>query len=434
MASDAVQKQVEDIQEQDSQRLQELSILVLSLQVIFFIDYWFSDWWTKRPFLLNLPKADWIYLNYGITMLIISFIFLIGIVFYFWRFQNKPKFHILFIGREEEEQRQIDTKRFLTLLLLPVAISVGLSLSPLYYGFGLSGPPALYPANGFVAISKLGPDFWWSPQNNDKLLPFYPLIVVLCTSMLFYFVYRIKPERVQRTLPRLFFIPILLSSVTALFEMCYNCLDWYVSISDVAAPPLGILGFTSNVALFSYLTLFLASFIVLFNLTYHVNAEHRKSYTLVEGKHLRGLIKEGVWVLPKKVREGESHSTSLDLTLSKDFVKRTSHVEDHYASRDYLEAELQSPGLTVDSEKRSRVHETSPLSVITWVCHFPTSGIQTINLVLRVIKPDNSKHVIFTQRENVKVDGFMSASWVAAISIVSPILIAAVQILLKIEL
>jgi hypothetical protein len=44
MTSDTIRKQVEDIQEQGSRRLQELSILVLSLQVIFFIDYWFGDW------------------------------------------------------------------------------------------------------------------------------------------------------------------------------------------------------------------------------------------------------------------------------------------------------------------------------------------------------------------------------------------------------
>ena len=428
MTSDAIQKQVEDIQEQGSKRLQELSILVLSLQVTFFIDYWFGDWWTTRPFLLGLPNADWIYLNYGITMLVVSFVFLIGIVSYFWRLQNKPQFHVLFIGRKEE-QRQIDAKRFLTLLLLPVGISVGLSLSPLYYGFGLEGPLSLSPTNGFGVV---GPYYWWSSLNYDKLLPFYPLIVVLCISVLLYFVYRIKPERVQRTLPRLLFVPILLSIVTVLFEICYNCLDWYEAVSNAATPSLGSIGFTANVVLFSYYTLFLASFIVLFYLAYRINAERRKPYTLVEEKHLRGFVEEGVGILPEKVREGESHSISLDLTLSKGFVKRASHVEDHHTSSDYLEAELQAPGLTIDGEKRSRVHETSPLPVITWTCHFPTSGIQTINLLIRVIKPDNSRHVIFMQRRNIKVDSFMNISWAPALAIITPILIAVVQILLKI--
>lgn len=428
MTSDATRKQVEDIQGQSSKRLLELSILVLSLQVAFFIDYWFGDWWTTRPFLLNLPKADWTYLSYGITMLVVSFVFLIGIVSYFWRLQNKPQFHILFIGRKEE-QRQIDTKRFLTLLLLPISIAVGLSVSPLYYGFGLEGPLSLSPASGFGVV---GPYYWWSPQNYDKLLPFYPLIVVLCLSVLLYFVYRIKPERVQRTLPWLLFIPLLLSSVTALIEICYNCLDWYEAVSNVAAPSIGIINFTANIVLFSYYTLFLASFIVLFNLAYRINAEHRKPYTLVEEKRLRGLVEEGTGILPEKVREGESHSISLDLKLSKGFVKRPSHVEDHHTSSDYLEAELQSPGLTVDGEKRSRVHETSPSTVITWTCHFHTSGIQTINLLLRIIRPDNSRHVIFTQKHNVKVDSFMNVSWAPALAIIVPILIAIVQILLKI--
>ena len=126
MTSDAIEKQVEDIQEQGLSRLQELSILVLSLQVAFFIDYWFDDWWTTRPFLLSLPNADWISLKYSITMLVVSFVFLIGIVSYFWRLQNTPQFRVLFIERKKE-RKQIDTNRFFTLVLLPAAVSVGLS-------------------------------------------------------------------------------------------------------------------------------------------------------------------------------------------------------------------------------------------------------------------------------------------------------------------
>lgn len=269
-------------------------------------------------------------------------------------------------------------------------------------------------------------------MNTDKLFPFYPLIVVMSLSVLLYFIFRIKPVQVQRSLPWLLFIPILLLSITALFQMCYNSLDWYAGISTAVAPRLGSIGFASNVALFSYYTLFLASFIILFYLTYRVNAGYTKPCTFVEEKHLRGLVKEGVVILPTEVREGESHSISLDLTLSKDFMKRALHSDDHYKSDDYLEAELQAPGLNVDGEKQLRIFETSPLPVILWTCHFPISGIQTITLVIRVVKVDHSRHVIFMQRRKVKVDSFMSISWAPVLAIVTPVLVAVAQGLLKI--
>jgi len=62
----------------------------------------------------------------------------------------------------------------------------------------------------------------------------------------------------------------------------------------------------------------------------------------------------------------------------------------------------------------------------------PTSGIQTIKLMIRVVKPDNSRHVIFMKRRNVKVDSFMNISWAPALAIVTPVLIAVAQALFKI--
>lgn len=428
MVSDAVRKRVDEIQGQWIKRLQELTILVLSLQIIFFIDYWFGDWWTTRPLLLGLPNADWTYLDYGIIMLVVSFAFLIGIVSYFWRLENKPQFHVLFLGRKKV--RKIEAKRFLMLFLLPISISIGLSLSPLYYGLGLEGPLSVSPSSGFGVV---GPNYWWSPQNYDTLLPFYPLMVVLSTSVLFYFLYRINPERVRRSFPWLLFIPILLSSVATLFQMCYDSLDWYASVSTAAAPPPGSIGFTANVAFISYYTLFMASFIILFYLAYRINIGYRKPRSLVEEKHLRGFVDEGVVILPTEVRAGESHGISLDLTLSKGFVKRASDTDDRYKSNDYLEAEIQAPGLNVDGEKRVRIFETSSLPVISWTCLFPTSGIQTITLLLHIVKSDTSRHVIFMHRRNVKVDSLLSISWAPTAMLLAPILAAVVQVLLKLR-
>jgi hypothetical protein len=215
--------------------------------------------------------------------------------------------------------------------------------------------------------------------------------------------------------------------------MCYNSLDWYESLSTAAAPPPGSIGFTANVAFISYYTLFMASFVILFYLTYHINIGYRKPRSLVKEKHLRGLVDEGVVILPTEVRAGESHDISLDLTLSKGFVKRASDTDDRYKSNDYLEAELQAPGLNVDGEKRVRIFETSSLPILSWTCHFPSSGIQTITLMLRVVKADTSRHVIFMHRRNVKVDSLLSISWAPVAMLITPILAAVVQVLLKLR-
>ena len=131
------------------------------------------------------------------------------------------------------------------------------------------------------------------------------------------------------------------------------------------------------------------------------------------------------------MREGESHHISLNLTLSKDFIKRALHVDDYHRSNDYLEAELQAPGLNVDGEKRRRIFEASPLPIISWTCHFPTSGIQAITLMLHVVKSDNSRHLIFMQRRDIEVDSLMNIAWMPILAVVVPIIIAVVQILFK---
>ncbi|HXY88581.1 MAG TPA: hypothetical protein VEG44_09080 [Candidatus Acidoferrales bacterium] len=427
MTSEIIGEQIENIQEQGFLRLKELSILVLSLQLVFFIDYWFGDWWDTRPFVLELPNANSIGMGYDTTMLILSFVFLIGIVSYFWRLQNAAQLRVLFI-QGKKERKQIDTKRFFRLILLPAAVSIGLSVSPLYYGLGLEGSLAAHASNGFGVV---GENYWWSPANTDKFFVFYPLIIVICSCVLLYFIYRITPVRLQRGVPWLFFIPIGLSSVTLLSQIGYNLLDWYSSASTAAAPRFGSPEFVANVVLFSYYTLFLASFSVLLYLTYHIYVRYRTPFTVVEEKHLHGIVEEGIVILPKKVREGESHHIFLNLTLSKDFIKRASHIDDRYRSNEYLEAELQAPGLIVDGEKRIRIFEDAPLPIISWTCHFPTIGIQKIAIMINLVKSDHSRRLIFMQRRDIKVDSLMNIAWMPALAVVTPVLIAIAQIVFK---
>ena len=132
---------------------------------------------------------------------------------------------------------------------------------------------------------------------------------------------------------------------------------------------------------------------------------------LVKEEHLRGVIEEGVGILPKRVRVGDSHSVSLDLTFSKDFATRDSHADCSYKSSDYLEAEIQTIGLDVGSENRLKCCETSSLPTTTWIFSFKQSGIHSINLLISVIRPpDQSRDVVFMHQHTVKVDNFLSIS------------------------
>ncbi len=433
MVSDAIQKQVDEIQGQEVRRLQELSLLVLSLTVVYFVIWWFIEL-LLIPYFLGLPDAPWIYLNINIIILTFTLAFLILVVSYLWWLRNKPQYRILFIERVEP-RRQIDAKHVLTLLLVPASISLGL-MSFLFFQMMYATFPALQTPLLISFFRSFGPFFWVSPSTYEHAIggpPVFPLIVVVCLFALLYFAYRRTPERVQRSLPWVLFIPIIASISLSLYAIWWNLNDKFV-VTGTGIGPRGLVDFVADITYFSWNAMLLASFILLFYLTCHyIFAEHRQFYTLATGEHLQGLIDEGVGILPARVRAGDSHSISLDLTLSKGFVKRASPVEDYHASSDYLEAELQAPGLTVDGDKQSRVHEISPLPVITWTCHFSASGNQTINLLIRVIKPNNSRHLVFRHHHTVKVNSLFSISWAPIVAFITPFLVIVVQVVLKLR-
>lgn len=418
MVSDPIQKQIDSIQEQGYKRLEELSVLILLLEVPLVVECWFGSFMTTRLILLHLPVVMGLY--FCISILVTILILFVGIIYYFWRLRSKAQFHVVFI-EGKEERRRIDTKRFVALLLIPASISIGLSFTTICYAFYVH----------FHPWWSLEHTLWWSFGHTPLL--FLPLILVVCSSVFFYSTYRIKPERVQRSIPWLFFIPITLSISWVLLAASVNTLQDYSFFLNKTAPVPGSLAFTVDIMELSFRALFLASFILLFYCTHYVN-KYGNFYTYLEGKNLRGLVEEGVAILPERVRAGESYRISFDVELSKDFTRRLSFMDDPYKSDSFLEAELQAPGLNIDSEKRLRIHETSSLPIITWTCHFPTSGIQTINLVINEIRlPDYSRHVIFMQEREVKVDSFLSISGELVLTVVTPILIAVAQVLLKLQ-
>jgi len=417
MVSDTIQKQVADIQERSSKTLHELSILILSLTVVFFIDGWIGDWWAVRPLSLDLPNADWIFLGYELHILVASLVFLIVVVLYFWWLRNKPQFHVLFIEREKNQEHSNDMRYSARVLIPIIGITIGLTL-PLFFADLLSLT-----------------NWWQSPEQTllwnfeHNLFAYFPLITVIVICVLLYFVYRIKPERLQRRLPGLLLVPIFLSILTKGVDIYNNASNWYSDVMSNAVQSWGGVYFTANIMLFSEFTLFLASFIVLFYLVYHIKAQY--SYTFAEGEHLRGMVEKGVGILPKRVHVGDSHSIPLDLTLSEGFASG-GHLG---KSNEYLEAELKAVGLEFDGEKRVRILEGSPLSVIIWNCRFVESGNYTIDFLLHLVKPsNNSRHLIFSHTHDVNVTSILSVSGAPVLALVVPIVVAVVQALLKVNI
>jgi len=168
---------------------------------------------------------------------------------------------------------------------------------------------------------------------------------------------------------------------------------------------------------------------VLLYLTYLINVEHRKISTLVKEEHLRGVIEEGVGILPKRVRVGNSYNIPIDLALSKDFMS----IYHRCKFGDYLEVELQGVELKIGGEKRLRICETSPLLITGWNCSFPTPGTHAMNLKISVVKRDNSRHLIFTHAHDVKVNSLLSISWVPVFTLITPILTSVVHSVLQLR-
>jgi len=412
-----IQKQVKEIQEQNYKILLQLSIIVPLLQVTLFAYHWFGSAVAIRPRLLDLPDAPWMKLDYGITFVMVSFVFLLGIVWYFWRLQNEPQFHVLFIERKQE-QEQTGAKRFLTSFLIPLCISIGLAFPMLVY--------------------ELYPGHWWSLEHTlswsleHTLFPYYPLMVVMCLSAVFYFAYRITRERIQRLVTWLLLIPVLLSIGTELHVISFNVLNWYAKALNHKAPLPGSIEFTADILLFGVSALFLASLFVLFYLIYDNNPKNKNLSTFVEEEHLQGVIDEGVWILPKKVRKDDTYGSSLDVTLSDSFKTKDSSANYPYKSRDHLEAEIQAIGLDVGGAERVRISETpSSLPTTTWIFSFKQSGVHTIHLKINVVSlPDYSRDVIFMHEHTVKVDSFLSVSSKPALVFIMPIILTVMRGLL----
>jgi len=421
MTCDTIQKQIDDIWEQSHAVWQRLSIFVLLLQVTLFAIVWFGEFWLVAPYFryTDTLKADRIALDFHLPVLVVSLILLLSTALFLWWAKNEPQFHVLYIEREEEEEKQIDKKRFLTFLLIPASISIGLSFCTIYYG--------VYPV-GFWWRWNI----WWA--FGHTVAPWYPLLSVISVSVLLYAAFHRRPEQVKKNLPLLLFVPIFLSSFVAFDRIYMNALQWFDLILQRAAPSRGSVGFINDVLYFSYMTLLLTSFIVIFYLVrrQYISAKRGRLQTFVKEQHVRDFVENGVGILPREVHVNDSYCVPLSLKLSKDFIKRSSLENFRYDKTDYIEAELQGAGLEVGSNKRCKICEDSPLPITIWSCCFTKPGTQTITLMINAVKSsDDSRHVFFVQKHTVKVNSFRNTTLPPTVAIMTPVLITMLQAFLK---
>ncbi len=156
--------------------------------------------------------------------------------------------------------------------------------------------------------------------------------------------------------------------------------------------------------------LFLLALIICFFLGYQASIDITPMHAFISEPLLHRLVRGGLGILPKKVALGTSHNISFRFTFS-EVCGDESIVRDASKQREYVEAELQAAALKIDTEKRLKLCDTSPLPASTWNCHFPESGKQTLNLILSEVNPaTDTRNVVFTFTHTVSIKGALTSS------------------------
>ena len=203
----------------------------------------------------------------------------------------------------------------------------------------------------------------------------------------------------------------------------FTALVLFVPLADlVFGAPVRLQFGLSQFSLFSFSLLILISFMlgdrVLSTARFH--AEEISAPILQER-----LVTDGVAILPRSVPVGRSYNVMIDFDLSKYVCENAATNADACCRQ--LELELQAAGITVDGEKRLRLCTDSPLPQGIWNCYFPSTGRNTVNIILREVKsprnaasstPDNACEVIFVHNTDVKVYGLFAGSSLAFLTLI----------------
>jgi hypothetical protein len=155
------------------------------------------------------------------------------------------------------------------------------------------------------------------------------------------------------------------------------------------------------------------------------------------------ILMESVGVFPAKVRAGEAYSILLDFNTGTSTGGATSTEMDALASNaDGLlpryQVELQAAGTTIDGAKRRVIFEVPATWENVWSCSFPSTGRQSINLLVKEVQPARdergdhaSYHPVFTYVHPVSVEGNFTLSTDNVIAVVG-VLISAVTVLVNV--
>ena len=172
MTTDIIRKKVDALHEQNLAVLRELAIVVLVVQLVYFVYAFGAALWEFRPLVLGYPieEAATIALSGDLALLAASSCVLILLVRYFFRLRNRPQFHAFFIGRRVELTPP-SRKRILSSLLV-IGTSIGLALVLLVglaeFFYSVSKITSVYPSHESYVYTL----YWWSPYNHDILAPY----------------------------------------------------------------------------------------------------------------------------------------------------------------------------------------------------------------------------------------------------------------------
>ncbi len=151
--------------------------------------------------------------------------------------------------------------------------------------------------------------------------------------------------------------------------------------------------------------------------------------TNIDASSLLPLFSHGICLFPKKLRVKDSRTVVTALKHRRDFERKLERFWEANATHArrgklHVEAELHAAGVKVEGDRSVKLSHSSQTAEVMWSCCFPNAGIQEIDLTLSVVNPPGAKILLFTHRQEVKVENLLMASWQPVLTVLVSILTA----------
>ncbi|MGZ7167855.1 MAG: hypothetical protein ACXVIP_05605 [Halobacteriota archaeon] len=326
-------------------------------------------------------------------VLIPSSIFFFSLAIYFASLLRKPQFAALYINKNGSDfSASVDTPKSKKVSQMTPALIFSLS-----YLFMIT-------ASLFVAVASFIPSVYALPAVSI----FFVIVLYLPLFPVAFLLRRYKSTKTG------YVVPIFYGLNLSLAWMIVNEIIWVLYRGGTVEPKPLMLSFDSFV--FLILVSFLLGHRVLRAAQFHVD---EISAPLLQQRS----VTDGVAILPRSVRVGQSCNVMIDFDLSKYACDNAATNRGECCRQ--LEMELQAAGITVDGEKKLQPCTDSPLPVGIWNCYFPSRGHHTVNVLLREVRsprnvsgsmPDNARGVIFVHKTDINTHGSAQAVLPLAIS------------------